>query len=86
MVFSALETVCINAAVSVTTYGVGMVYKRLETQCRHEILDDCSGFRMMTIRSSPVIAKIQHVDSTSDFPTLRMSRFLKGLIYGELGK
>ena len=83
MVFSALKTFCINAAVGATTYEVGMVYKRLEAQGRREILDDCSGLRVMAIRSSPVIAKIRHVDRDIDFPTLRISRFLKGLIYGE---
>ena len=83
MVFSTLKTVCINATVGATTYGVGMVYKRLEVQGRREILDDCSDFRVMTIRSSPVIAKIRHVDHDIDFPTLRISRFLKGLVYGE---
>ena len=66
MVFAALKTVCINAAIRVTTYGVGMVYKRLEAQCRYEILDDCCGFWMMAIRSGPVIAKIAHVDSNID--------------------
>jgi hypothetical protein len=45
MVLSALKTVCINGAVGAITYGVGVVYKRLEAQGGDEILDESGGFR-----------------------------------------
>jgi hypothetical protein len=80
MVFSALKTVCVNGAVGAITYGVGVVYKRLEAQGGDEILDECGGFRVMEI------AKIRHVDSKINFQILTISRFLKGLICGGLGK